>query len=359
MKEFEKLDKDFREQNLKAFNDNYEGLLWLKIRAICRSKSIKKFLIKNSLTLKSKKISEQNIELFDLLNKRKDAMSLLNVFLQDLSNEWYNGIDIAQLKEDLYKVQYYSWGGKQNNSLDRHFVRHYVKVINNFKELENKKTEINSNAWNYVQNSWYNNWTSFIIESIFKRNPKVISAVGEIKSVDFFIGSYPLDLKVTFFPTKFMEQKFKELLGVSPLSWIKNKSKQFGIGADNSASTNQQMYTLTEKLQELGRIEVIEELNSLYEDIIEEAQRKPTELITWLYENQGEMRFGAENRIYLILADSKNFTQSWKMKRAFSLIEPKIEDYINNFAPSSLKHIKFKYKKKEYTSLADVIFIVK
>ncbi len=45
------------------------------------------------------------------------------------------------------------------------------------------------------------------------------------------------------------------------------------------------MYTLTKKLQELERIEGIEELNPLYEEIIEEAQRKPTELITWIYEN--------------------------------------------------------------------------
>ncbi len=40
------------------------------------------------------------------------------------------------------------------------------------------------------------------------------------------------------------------------------------------------------------------------------------ELIVWLYENQGEMRFGAENRLYLILADSKDFTESWETKES-------------------------------------------
>lgn len=75
--------------------------------------------------------------------------------------------------------------------------------------MQNKQAEIGANAWNYVQNSWYNNWTSFIIESLFKRHRKVISAVGEIKSVDFFIEDYPLDLKVTYFPSQFMEQKLK------------------------------------------------------------------------------------------------------------------------------------------------------
>lgn len=125
------------------------------------------------------------------------------------------GVDIRQLKEDLYKVQYYSWGGDQNNSLDKYFISRYVKIISKFSELQSRQSEIGANAWNYVQNSWYNNWTSFIIESLFKQNPRVISAVGEIKSVDFFIDEYPIDLKVTFFPNQFMEQKLKNILGTS------------------------------------------------------------------------------------------------------------------------------------------------
>ena len=81
--------------------------------------------------------------------------------------------------------------------------------------------------------------------------------------------------------------------------------------------------------------------------------------MTWLYENQGEMRFGAENRIYLILVDSTDIKESWKLKRAFSLLEPKIQNYIDSFTPSSLKKIQFDYKKKRYNALSDVIFVIK
>ena len=81
--------------------------------------------------------------------------------------------------------------------------------------------------------------------------------------------------------------------------------------------------------------------------------------MTWLYANQGEMRFGAENRLFVILVDTENINQSWKMKRAFAIIEPKINDYLDHFNNKSLKEIDFTFKKNNYKALADSIFIVK
>lgn len=361
MSNFEKWDKEFRAQNLYAFNNNANALLWLKVRAVCRGKQIDQFLRDNKLTLKGTKISEQNVELFELLENCKDAKDMLNKYLRDKNNEWYSsmGVDEQKLKQDLYKVQYYAWGGDQNNSLDKHFVSRYVKVISEYDELVSKQSEIAHNAWNYVQNSWYNNWTSYLIESLFKRHQKVISAVGEIKSVDFFIGDYPIDLKVTFFPNQYMNEKIKAKFGKSILSWLKSKGKEFGITASNDDSETQQIYTITEKLSEQGHNDVIKALNDAKSGIIKDAQNNPVELMTWLYAHQGEMRFGAENRLFVILADSTDINQSWKMKRAFSLIEPKVKNYLDTFSKGSLKKIDFTFKKQNYTSLADVIFVVK
>lgn len=159
MGNFEKWDKEFRRQNLYAFNNNPEGLLWLKVRAICRGKQIKQFIKENNLTLSSTKVADQNIELFDILEQRSDGMDILDNFLHCMNHEWYMqmGVDEAKLKDDLYKIKYYTWGGNQNNSLDKHLISRYVKVINNFSELQRREGEIASNAWNYVQNSWYNN----------------------------------------------------------------------------------------------------------------------------------------------------------------------------------------------------------
>lgn len=361
MSNFEKWDKAFRTQNLYAFNNNANALLWLKVRAVSRGKQMKQFLNDNGLTLTSTKITEQNVELFELMEQRQDAKSMLDKYLQSKNHEWYTsmGIDEEKLKADLYKVQFYAWGGDQNNSLDKHLVSRYVKVISKFDDLVSKQGEIANNAWNYVQNSWYNNWTSFLIESLFKRHPKVVSAVGEIKSVDFFIDDFPVDLKVTFFPNQYMDEKIKLKLGKSVLSWLKTKGKEFGIVSSADDTESQQIYTLTEKLSEQGHYDIIKSLNDAKREVIKEAQNNPVELMTWLYAHQGEMRFGAENRLFLILADSIDMSQSWKMKRAFSLIEPEVQSYLDRFTNQSLKKIDFTFKKQEYSSLADIIFVVK
>ena len=362
MSNFEKWDKEFRAQNLYVFNNNANALLWLKVRAVCRQgKQINQFLAQNNLVLKSSKISEKNMELFQLLEKRNDARTMLDKFLKEKNNEWYasRGVDENKLKNDLYKVQDYTWGGDQNNSLDKYFVSRYVKVISDYDDLSGKRIEISANAWNYVQNSWYNNWTSYLIESLFKRHQRVISAVGEIKSVDFFIDDYPIDLKVTFFPNQYMNLKIKAKLGKSILGWLKNKGKDFSITANGDDTETQQIYTLTEKLLEQGHNDVIQSLNTAKGEVICDAQNNPEELMKWLYTNQGEMRFGAENRLFVILADTCDMSQSWKMKRAFSLIEPKVNAYLDSFTNSSLKKIDFTFKNQNYTSLADVMFVVK
>ena len=361
MTNFERWDKEFRNQNLFAFNFNPNALMWLKVRAVCRGQQIKQFLESNSITLYSSKIADQNVELFETLESMPNAMMLLDSFLNERNHEWYNamGIDEESLKNDLYKVHHYAWGGDQNNSLDKHLVSRYVKVISSYDELKNKQNEIADNAWNYVQTSWYNNWTSYLIESLFKRHKNVISAVGEIKSVDFFLNNYPIDLKVTFFPSQYMEEKLKIKLGKKELTWLKQKAKRTGLTVDHTQTESQQFYTISEKLMEIGRTDILEELKEKRKEVIIEAQSDTLELMTWLYSNQGEMRFGAENRLFVILVDSTNMNESWKMKRAFSLIEPKVNNYLDNFNEASLKEISFSFKGDQYKSLADVIFIIK
>lgn len=131
MTNFEKWDQEFRAQNLHAFNYDNNGLLWLKVRAVCRSKQIEQFIVENNITLTATKIAEQNIELFEKLESIPNAMQVLDSYLKIKNHNWYDaiGIDETKLRMDLYKVQHYAWGGDQNNSLDKHLVSRYVKVI--------------------------------------------------------------------------------------------------------------------------------------------------------------------------------------------------------------------------------------
>lgn len=360
MREFEKWDVEFRKQNLYVFNGNEKALLWLKVRAVCRAKLLGDFLSQNKLTLKSKKVSEKNEELFCLLEKNKCAMKMLDTFLSNESNEWYQkmGVNETTLKEDLYKVRSYEWGGDQNNSLDKFLVRHYVKEICSYETLVGKKDEIAINAWNYVQTSWYNNWTSYLIESLFKKHHKVISAVGEIKSVDFFINEIPVDLKVTFFPNQYMAEKVKEKLGKSELIWLKSKAREYGISFDEGMTDSQLKYALIEKFKERKLNDPIDMLRNVHRNIVLESQKNPKSLIQWLYENQGEMRFGAENRLFLVLVDLFDIDLSWKMKRNFTRIEPVVQNYLKKVSKNSFKEINFFFKKQSYKCLSDILFVL-
>lgn len=288
-------------------------------------------------------------------------MKMLDTYLRDRNNEWYHtmGVDEEKLKSGLRQINNYEWGGDQENSLDQYLVRRYIKVISDLDELRSKADAIATNAWNFVQTSWYNNWTSYLIESIFKKHRRVLSAVGEIKSVDFFIDNKPVDLKVTYFPGAYLQGKLKGVLGNSELTWLKHKAKTFGILPDKNLSDSEQYNFLREEIENHGHQEVIEQLTQLRKQIVDDARKDSEGLMKWLYENQSPRLFGAENRLFVVLVDSTDMDQSWKMKRAFSLIEKEVNAYLENFTDTSLKKIDFTFKKQNYSSLADVIFVVK
>ena len=361
MTNFEKWDKEFRAQNLYAFNNNNNAFLYLKVRAVCRGKQLKQFLDKNNIDLKSTKISDQFAELFLVMEKTHNAMEMLDTYLRDRNNEWYHtmGVDEEKLKSGLRQINNYEWGGDQDNSLDQYLVRRYIKVISDFDKLKSKADAIAANAWKFVQTSWYNNWTSYLIESIFKKHRRVLSAVGEIKSVDFFIDNNPIDLKVTYFPGAYMQNRLKVVLGNSELTWLKRQAKKFDILLDKNLSDTEQYNFLKEELENQGHHSVINELTETRKKIVNDARNNPDDLIKWLYENQSPRLFGAENRLFVVLIDSTDMDQSWKMKRAFSLIEPKVKSYLDKFNDKSLRKIDFTFNKKQYTSLSDIIFIVK
>ncbi len=124
-------------------------------------------------------------------------------------------------------------------------------------------------------------------------------------------------------------------------------------------SDSEQYHHIIEELGNKGHKEVVDDLFMKRKEIVEQACKDPIPLIKWLYENQSKRLFGAENRLFVILVDSTDMNQSWKMKRAFSLIEPKIKDYLQQFNFASLKKIDFIFNHKEYRSLVDIIFIIK
>jgi hypothetical protein len=290
--------------------------------------------------------------------------NLLNKYIEKKNKSLLAALDTKKLVSELYKLKTFDWGGDYQNSLDKYLVSRYVKVIQSYDTLISKfDTEISTG---YVLNSWYNHWSSILIEHIFKSHEAVLPTVGQIKHLDFFIGNVPFDLKVTYLPAEYIKAKRNEFGFPVEITYLKAKAKELEIDFDKNAKQTDIYYEIIEKMKDRGTEEcknVLETLKNEKVQILNEAQENPHMLAKWLYENQGEMRFGSENRLFLVLVDTEDFTGSWKLKRNIDLLKPVIKDYLDNFAKKKISDLKiaFKYKGKPqtFTALTDVIFVVK
>ena len=143
------------------------------------------------------------------------------------------------------------------------------------------------------------------------------------------------------------------------IAWLKQKAKEREFRIPQRMDSATLEYYLREKFAESGAKDILDELRGIKEKILNKTIATPEELMLWLYVNQGEMRFGAENRLFLILIDLDDFTQSWKLKRAFDMLTPKINSYLSSFAVEQLSEISFLHQGRIYTSLSDSLFVLK
>jgi hypothetical protein len=356
--------------SLEEFNKNINGQLWLKLKSIIRPELIKEFIIENDIKLTSLTSIKQFEELYAILIKNViKSHRILDHYILKKNICILSELNLNNLVLELYKLQVFEWGGDNKNSLDKYLISHYVKNIQSYDLLNSKlETNIKDDVKGYVLNSWYNHWSSIVIEHIFKSHSKVLPTVGQIKYVDFFINNVPFDLKVTYFPAEYLKLKRKEKGLPVELTYLKARAKDLNIPFDKKATPSSIYYQIIEKMKDKNTKDCNNVINSLKEEnltIVNEAKNNPKDLSKWLYENQGEMRFGSENRLFLILidTDSTNFSNSWKLKRNMDLLTPTINNYLDNFSDEKIKNlnIEFNYpgKTKTFHSLADIIFVVK
>lgn len=360
-----------KSQDLEEFTSNPEAMLWLKIHSITKKDVMEAFLEENSIETISKKVEDKAIELYNSINE--DAIgvwnSKLDAYFKSKNAEQYKALNIEQLKLDLLRVQHFKWGGDQNNSLDKYFVSHYVKAIASYTELQAKlATDALPVVSNYVVASWYNHWSSIIIEHFFKQHKNILPTVGQIKSIDFIIKGIPFDLKVTYLPKWYQPEIAKHLVskGLEPteIKLLKKYAKQAKIAYDTTLDENEQHYQILKQLETAGGemyANVLRDLETMRNETILYATTHKKDLARLMYENQGAMRFGSENRLYLILIDKNDMQNSWEMKRDFPLLESKIKTYLDNFNAGDLPNMKidFTYSGSRYRTHADVLFVIK
>lgn len=368
MKNFDYWKKLHDGDKLEEFSSDKAGLLWLKIKSIVRKELIVAFAIEANLKFTESALSKQFEELYETLSKDiSKSHQLLDDFIRKINKTQASDINTTQLVSELYKLKNFDWGGDYQNSLDKYLVSRYVKTHQSYETLLSKfDTEINRAVQGYVLNSWYNHWSSILIEHIFKSHPAVLPTVGQIKSVDFFINDIPFDLKVTYLPAEFIKEKRKQKGFPAELTFLKQQALKSKITFDKKAKPSDIQYEIVEKMKDRGDDACSKALNQLRQEnlqILQEAQSSPKTLAKWLYENQGEMRFGSENRLFLVLVDTEDFNNSWKLKRNLDLLKPTIQSYLDNFGNKKTEDLKvtFGYKREPqtFTALADIIFVVK
>jgi len=224
--------------------------------------------------------------------------SAVNRFIKDkfleCIQERQNLISDEDLKEELKNVKDFSWGvvqGQLDQKIQSEYVRKYVK----YNELiHNIKLQLHSDVTNYVICSWFNHWSTVLIEEHISNHINVIPTLKNIKGVDIFFKGQPFDLKITYLPRNY-----------DPTSAMEN----------------------------------------------------PQDLAIWLYENQGAQRFGSDNRLFVVLFNRDDVSASWALKREFELIFNKIDSFFNKENVTKEDEVVFNFDKTTYTAVTKVLFI--
>lgn len=173
----------------------------------------------------------------------------------------------------------------------------------------------------------------------------------------------PFDLKVTYFPEQLLAEKLKERGYGNELTRLKKVCRRLNLfipGDLKDRSLKLHLYTkVSEDIRDEAR-EFTRELKNHKKAIISEAEENPKELKKWFYENQGEARFDASNRFFLVLTDETDITNSWKLKRNIVFLREKINEHLDNVVLDLDRlDTEFYWRKTQqtYYCKSDILFI--
>lgn len=360
---FANLDTLFRNNDFPSIENDNRGIRYLKLRSMSRRETIEEFCNLHNIDiseLQSRQYFQHVFELDNITNEH------INAFINDkysqerqerLANEDY-------LVDQLSRLQNFDWGGSFGNSLEKNIVDNYVKKIQSYERINDEiEGSLLTSLRGYTLNSWYNHWTSILIEDLFKDHINVLPTVGLVKKIDFFINDIPFDLKVTYFPEQLLAQKLRERGFGSELTKLKQICRQLNIFIPNDLTDKDlklHLYNrVSEDPREIAR-QFILTLKEHKREIISEAEANPTELKVWLYENQGEARFDASNRFFLVLTDETDISNSWKLKRNIVFLRQEINEHLDTIVLDIERlNTEFYWSKTQQTfqCKSDILFI--
>jgi len=356
---FAQADALFRQDRLNDLIADVEGRRFLKLRSLNRTEYLERLF--QSVGIARPDVGARH--LFDAAFNVGINTAAIEACARDIyreEREQRRGRE-TELVNQLYRVQEFNWGGLHQNSLEKTIVDNYVKKITDYEALcRCVENELLVSMRGYVVCSWYNHWTSIIIEDIFKDHANVLPAVGLVKKIDFFVRDVPFDLKVTYLPEGYLKEK-RQAADLRPeLTLLKRASRTHGLPISADLADAALLQDLWAKVADHPSAEcrqLIAEFVDFRNAIVTGIERDPCGLIRWLYENQGDRRFDASNRLFLVLVDQRNYFDSWKLKRAKPLMEEKIRGYLDSCGNNPGRRIEFDWEGERYSTVSDVLVV--
>ena len=339
----------------------FEGMRFLKLRSLSRKEYLDYLIRKFEMKVGNLKSAQWLQFIYESTIQSEDIDDVIQELFE--AKRKIRRDSEQQLINELYKIQSFDWGGLHQNSLETTIVNRYVKQITSYESLnEEIEGSLHNSLRAYVVVSWYNHWSSIIIEDIFKEHVNVIPAVGQIKKIDFFVNNKPFDLKVTYLPEGYIKDHRKSHGFRPELTLMKGLARELDIGYDRSMADSILIQDLWRKLDDnpqRSAQELISELQKYRETLLDDCIANPEPLVQWLYENQGTRRFDASNRLFLVLVDKSDFFNSWKLKRARHLISENVTNYLSGINPDIGFQLDFYWEGEMYATEADIIFVIK
>jgi len=361
---FRTLSLAYQENNFETILINQHANYFLKLRSLSRVDLLRQLAGIANINIEN--VSGR--DLFEYLFCQNIPQETIDAFIRQIYQEERNVRlqNEEQLYNHLYRINNLDSGGFHQSEVEVYIVKNYIKDISDLDVLEAKvQNELNEKIRNYVLWSWYNFWTSILIEDVFKDHETIVPAVGLVKKVDFFWNNFPFDLKVTFFPEGFMKLKRRERgLSEREIIELRGFARRNRIPYDKNINEDDQFIQLINRITENPSEEAqafIEKFHQTRREIIDETLANPNQLIVWFYEKQAPRRFDAANRFFLVLIDRSNIEESWKLKRNSEILNDKINRFLdeNRNVDFNQLRVNFNYEGRIYETHATCLFIVR
>lgn len=229
----------------------------------------------------------------------------INLYIKDLYSQLraeeigQNGDSHEAIVAELNRVDSHIWGMVQG-AVDAHIQANYVRKYFKYDEIIGAiRGSLYGAIESYTLCTWYNHWSTVFLEDLICLNNNIVPIIKKVKGVDVIWNDQPVDIKVTNLPKE----------------WF------------NDGKT------------------------------IEDAISDPVSVCEYLYRLQGAQRFGAENRLFIIIYNRQTPEDSWKIKREYELIKRSVNDFFSQNI--SLDPVNFSFGSSQYLAHAKVLFILR